>query len=263
MPKPYQIVRILGVDFYNDRLERALREAHEAGGLFLAPSGPGLAELGKNPHYDRALQEADLNLIDSGYLALLWQKRTGEALQRHSGLKFIKALIEDPEFKRNPEQLWVMPTVSHTKATTTYLQHEGLAVGSDHFYEAPNYLESPVTDEALLKKIRTTRPDYVILAIAGGKQEMLGHWLRAQLDYKPAIICIGAAIAFLTGKQASIPPWADRLYLGWLLRILQNPRAFFFRYWKARRLGALLKKHGADAPGKTHPRPAFIHHLSE
>lgn len=248
MTRPFDTVRILGVDFYNDHLDRALREAHEAGGLFLAPSGPGLAELGKNPHYDRALQEADLNLIDSGYLALLWQKRTGEALQRHSGLKFIKALIEDPEFKSNPEQLWVMPTATHTKATAAYLQRKGLAIGSDHFYEAPNYLESSVTDEALLEKIRTTRPDYVILGIAGGKQEVLGHWLRAQLDYKPAIVCIGAAIAFLSGQQAKIPPWADRMYLGWFFRILADPKTFVPRYWKARKLKKLLHSYGENPP---------------
>lgn len=41
------------------------------GGLFLVPSGPGLAELGRNPYYVRALNEADIILIDSGYLALL------------------------------------------------------------------------------------------------------------------------------------------------------------------------------------------------
>jgi UDP-N-acetyl-D-mannosaminuronic acid transferase (WecB/TagA/CpsF family) len=248
MTRPFHTVRILGVDFYNDHLDRALREAQEAGGLFLAPSGPGLAELGKNPDYDRALQEADLNLIDSGYLALLWQRRTGQSLRRHSGLKFIKALIEDPEFKRNPKQLWVMPTAAQAEATAAYLQREGLTVGRDHFYEAPDYRKPPVTDETLLGKIRTFRPDYVILAIAGGKQEVLGHWLRGQLDYKPAIICIGAAIAFLSGQQANIPPWADRLYLGWLLRILADPKTFIPRYWKARKLKKLLHLHGENQP---------------
>lgn len=248
MPRPFQTVRILGIDFYNDSLERALVEAHGSGGLFLAPSGPGLAELGKNPHYDRALREADVNLIDSGYLALLWQKRSRQSVERHSGLKFIKALVEDPKFRSCAKQLWVMPTPAHTEATAGYLRREGFALGDDHFYEAPFYTESPVTDAALLEKIRRDRPDYVILAIAGGKQEVLGHWLRTQLDYKPAIVCIGAAIAFLSGQQANIPPWADRLYLGWFLRILQDPKTFLPRYWKARKLKALLLTYGENAP---------------
>lgn len=248
MPSPFQTVRILGIDFYNDSFERALAEAHESGGLFLAPSGPGLAELGSNPYYDRALREAEVNLIDSGYLALLWQKRTGQSVERHSGLKFIKALVEDPKFRSNAQQLWVMPTSEHTAHTAAYLQRRGLALGGENFYEAPFYSESPVTDEALLEKIRRERPDYVILAIAGGKQEVLGHWLRGQLDYKPAIVCIGAAIAFLSGQQANIPPWADRLYLGWLLRILTDPKTFLPRYWKALKLKKILHTYGENPP---------------
>jgi hypothetical protein len=42
-----------------------------------------------------------------------------------------------------------------------------------------------------------------------------------------------ALATFLTGTQANIPTWADRLYLGWLLRIFQSPRTFLPRYWKA------------------------------
>ncbi|MGZ0706801.1 WecB/TagA/CpsF family glycosyltransferase [Coraliomargarita sp. W4R53] len=248
MPSQFKTIRILGIDFYNDSLARALEEAHHTGGLFLAPSGPGLSELGHNRHYDRALQEADVNLIDSGYLALLWKKRSGQSLQRHSGLKFIKALIEDPIFNKPSKQLWVMPTPSQTQATSEYLQQQGIALESSHFYLAPYYTKHPVTDSALLEKIQQDRPDYVILAIAGGKQEVLGHWLREQLDYKPAIICIGAAIAFLSGQQANIPSWADRVYIGWFLRILKDPKTFFPRYWKARKLKQILQTYGESAP---------------
>lgn len=241
MSRAFQTVRILGIDFYNDSLEKALNIVTQDGGLVLAPSGPGLSDLGKHPQYDAALQDADINLIDSGYLALLWKKRTGESLQRHSGLKFIKALVEDERFQSEAAQLWVMPTKEQIDATRTYLEENGIELDSGCFYEAPYYTESKITDQKLLETVRREHPRYVVLAIAGGKQEVLGHWLRQQLDYSPAIICIGAAIAFLSGQQANIPPWADRLYLGWLLRILKDPKTFFPRYWKARKLARLLK----------------------
>jgi UDP-N-acetyl-D-mannosaminuronic acid transferase (WecB/TagA/CpsF family) len=249
MVEHFNTVRILGISFYNDSFERALEIAHQDGGLFLAPSGPGLADLGQNPHYDSALAAAEVNLIDSGYLALLWQKRTGDTIQRHSGLKFIKALLEDPRFQKNTRQLWVMPSEEHVEITKKYLNASGIDVASSNFYAAPHYRESPVRDDVLLERIRVTQPDYVILAIAGGKQEVLGHWLRDELDHQPAIICIGAAIAFLSGQQANIPPWADRIYIGWLLRILTDPKTFIPRYWKARKLRHLLEKHGEHLPG--------------
>jgi UDP-N-acetyl-D-mannosaminuronic acid transferase (WecB/TagA/CpsF family) len=40
----------------------------------------------------------------------------------------------------------------------------------------------------------------------------------------------------------SIPAWADYLYLGWLFRSLSEPRKFFPRYWKARKLVGLMRK---------------------
>ena len=248
METPIKTVQILGIPFYNDSLETALDIAHNDGGLFLAPSGPGLSELGKNPHYDEALQTADINLIDSGYLALLWKKRCGESLQRHSGLKFIQALIDAPKFKKNARQLWVMPDQAHRDATQRYLEKQRIQLKDPNFYLAPYYTDFPIEDQKLLDTIREQRPDYIILTIAGGKQEVLGHWLRNQLDYTPTILCIGAAIAFLSGKQARIPKWADRIYIGWLLRIITDPKTFLPRYWSARKLRSLLKRWGTQLP---------------
>jgi len=255
MAAPYHSRTILGIRFFNDDLERALHIARDKGGLVLAPSGPGLAGLGKNPHYDAALRSADVNLIDSGYLAVLWRKRTGEQLRRHSGLKFIQALIDCPSFKAESRQLWVMPGEAHAESTRAYLAGEGIALPERAFYVAPFYKEMPVRDRALLERIRESSARYVILCIAGGKQEILGHWLRRELDDGPAIICIGAAIAFLSGQQAKIPAWADRIYIGWLLRILADPKTFLPRYWKARKLKQLLHRYGEKAPApRVEPR---------
>ncbi len=60
-----------------------------------------------------------------------------------------------------------------------------------------------------------------------------GHGLA---EHKPAIICTGAAIAFLTGRQAQIPNWADRFFLGWLFRCMDQPKLFIPRYLYALKL---------------------------
>jgi N-acetylglucosaminyldiphosphoundecaprenol N-acetyl-beta-D-mannosaminyltransferase len=83
----------------------------------------------------------------------------------------------------------------------------------------------------------------VILSLGGGVQERLGHYLRQNLSYRPAILCTGAAIAFLSKQQANIPPWADRLMLGWLMRVIYAPRKFLPRYRKALQLAPLLWKY--------------------
>ena len=43
------------------------------------------------------------------------------------------------------------------------------------------------------------------------------------------IICTGAAIGFLTKVQAPINVFYDKLYLGWLIRLIHKPKSFFPR----------------------------------
>jgi UDP-N-acetyl-D-mannosaminuronic acid transferase (WecB/TagA/CpsF family) len=64
----------------------------------------------------------------------------------------------------------------------------------------------------------------------------------------PAIHYIGAAIAFLSGDQVNIPVWADRLYMGWLLRTLSDPKRYLPRYWDARLLLPLMLRYRSELP---------------
>jgi N-acetylglucosaminyldiphosphoundecaprenol N-acetyl-beta-D-mannosaminyltransferase len=74
-------------------------------------------------------------------------------------------------------------------------------------------------------------------------QERLGFYLMQNLSYRPSIICVGAAVAFLTGIQAYIPTWADAWMLGWLFRCLHAPKKFIPRYWKALQLISILARY--------------------
>lgn len=241
-------VRILGLPFYNGTVEDAVALTLQ-GGLVLAPSGPGLASVDREPRYYQALCEADLLLVDSGLLAILWERRTGLSLSRISGLRFLKALLQSPQLPSADNQLWVMPTAEESAANIAYLRGLGMVLPEDHSYLAPHYPASgEVKDAELLARIETQRPSLVILNVAGGKQEVLGAWLKRSLSYRPAIVCTGAAIAFLTGQQACIPDWVDRAKLGWLQRILFHPRRYLPRYWAAWRLAKLVRLYGENGP---------------
>lgn len=240
--------QILGVNFFVGTIDEATDRAI-AGGLVVAPSGPGLAvDLVKAPAYREALTTADLAITDSGYMVLLWRWITGEKLPRHSGLKLIRAVLAREELKAPGAMFWVMPSAEESARNLAWLRARGFAVTEDDTYLAPHYKPGPIHDSALLAQIEARRPRVVMLAIGGGVQERLGCGLRAQLSYSPGILCLGAAIAFLTGGQANIPPWADKLMLGWLLRLLSSPRKFWRRYWEALRLAPLLRRYREKLP---------------
>lgn len=241
--------RILGVEFFVGTLDRATDRAL-AGGLVVAPSAPGLAaDLVSSPAYRSALTTAELVITDSSLMVLLWRALTGEKLPRHSGLALMRAVLARPELKTPGAVFWVMPSASERDRNLAWLRAQGFPVSEADTYLAPRYpATGPLSDPALITLVQQRRPAVVMLAIGGGVQERLGHSLRAALDHRPAILCLGAAIAFLTGAQTAIPPWADRLYLGWVIRLLSTPRTFWRRLWQARTLPALLRLHRDRLP---------------
>jgi len=120
-------------------------------------------------------------------------------------------------------------------------------------YIAPMYPAKNLKDEVLYEQLRGRNPSMVVLCIGGGVQERLGYWLRERyrqdgIHKCPTILCTGAAIGFLSGNQVRIPVWADRLYLGWLMRCLHNPKTFIPRYLSAVPLAYLIARYGSKDP---------------
>lgn len=241
-------VQVLGIRIaclsIDDAVSRALQ-----GGLVLAPSGPGLSEIDRDPDYREALLEADVNLTDSGLVILAEAVRSRRILPRTSGLGYLKSLLAREEVKGPNGTFWVMPSAASMARNVAWLDEQGLSVQDADCYIAPLYpRRGPVEDEALVAILAERRPSHIVICIGSGPQEKLGLYLKRSLSHEPGIHCIGAAIAFLTGDQASIPRWADRLFLGWLIRCIDDPRTYVPRYLKALRLVYLIARYGAAAP---------------
>ncbi len=252
-PEGVPAKRILGVSFFDGDVDAAISHCSN-GGLVVAPSGPGLAnDLPRDPSYARALLRADLVLPDSGLMALWWNRRAKDAadqLRRISGLLFLKEFIRREAGGALRKSFWIMPDPAQDEDNRKWLAEEaGLTVPDEAVHHAPIYATSgPLVDEDLLERIRARAPRVIVVNLGGGVQERLGLYLRENLSGTPLILCTGAALAFLSGRQARIPDWADRLYLGWLLRCLSAPRSFIPRYWAARKLVGLLRRYGSEPP---------------
>lgn len=240
--------RFLGIELAAVSCAEAV-EFSLGGGLVLAPSGPGLCDLQTDPHYREALENADLNLPDSG-LAIFLMKALGLGkLPRTSGLGFLMALLERPELRAPGATVWAMPSRESMARNLGFLQAAGVPVREVDCYLAPMYpATGEVRDPVLLEKIRGGNARFVFVCTGSGSQEKLGLWLKRHLKDGRAVCCIGAAIGFLSGDQTAIPEWADRMCLGWFLRCVSNPRKFVPRYARALRLVALAIRYRSKPP---------------
>src|SRR2546423_11510401 len=237
---------ILGIHFFNGTVDEAVEAMSANGGLLVVPAAPMLVRLTEDEDYRRALTSADMAIADSGAMVLLWRIFTGRRVERISGLKFLKRLVARLASHPDERVLWIVPSESAHEKTIAWLRSVNLTATAD-FYIAPRY-SAHVRDDALVAKIDAHPPAHVVVGIVGGVQEKLGLFLKENLRSRPAIYCIGAALAFLTGDQPAIPMWADRFYLGWLLRLLRQPRIFGPRYLSALRLPLLIARYRDRLP---------------
>lgn len=242
-----QATQILGLHFLNGSAEEAVEQVSRTGGVLVVPAAPAMVRLQRDDIYRQAMLSADYAIPDSGLMVLTWKMLQRENLPRVSGLTYLKALVSRPEFKEAGRTFFVLPAESAKGKLLEWAAANDLRITADDCYIAPQY-SLAVEDGKLLALIERRRPRHIVIAIGNGPQEKLGVYLRDHLSYRPAIHCIGAALGFLTGDQVAIPDWADRLYLGWLLRLFAQPRIFIPRLTRAALLPWLILRYGREMP---------------
>lgn len=209
-------------------------------GLFVFPSGPGLASIDNDKIYFYSLKNADYVFFDSGFFVLLLRLLKNISVEKFSGYKFLNLFFKYLKLNKNKSIFFIDPNINYSNSNKKYLKK--LGVKKIHNYVAPLYNTKNLIDKSLISKINKAKPDFIMTNIGGGVQEILGMYLKKNLKNKTTIICTGGAIDFFTGNQAPINNFLDKFYLGWITRIFFSPRIFFLRYLKATSLIKLVIK---------------------
>jgi UDP-N-acetyl-D-mannosaminuronic acid transferase (WecB/TagA/CpsF family) len=241
-----QFRQILGIRFFVGDADEAVARM-SSGGLLVVPAAPALKNLANDSAYREALQGADLVITDSAFMVMIWNRLKRDSIRRVSGLKYLSFLLKQPDFYQPGGSFWIMASEASARKNSAWLRRRGIELAPSDCYVAPLYGKT-LSDPALLRLINERHPRHIVVTLGGGTQERLGLYLRSELDCKPSIHCVGAAIAFLSGDQVLIPDWADRMYLGWLFRCLSDPRRYMPRYWDARKLLSLMIRYGSSLP---------------
>jgi len=223
------IIVFKGIKFYNYNFTKLLSKINK-GGLLVAPAASALTNISNNKKYHETLKKSDVAIFDSGFFCILLRIFKGKKVAKFSGYLFLKNFLST-NFKKKTKFLTVDPTLNDSKINLLYLKSKNIK--NIKSYVAPQYDNKNIQDKNLIKKIKKYKPRYIIINIGGEIQEMLGLFIKKNINFKSSIICTGAAIAFLTKRQAPINDTLDKLYLGWLIRTLYNPKKFFFRTIKS------------------------------
>tara|TARA_B100000161_G_scaffold257331_1_gene221168 strand:- start:1545 stop:2279 length:735 start_codon:yes stop_codon:yes gene_type:complete len=203
-------------------------------GLFVFPAGPGLASLEKSDKYYESIREADFVFFDSGFFVLLLKIFKNINVNKFSGYKFLNLFLNYLKKNKHKSIFCIDPNLKFSKSNKNYFKN--LGIKKIYNYLAPIYEEKNLTDKKLLRQIKKVKPDFILTNIGGGRQEILGLYLKNNLKIKTTILCTGAAISFFTKDQAPINNFIDKFYLGWFVRLIFNPLIFSKRYLHGLRL---------------------------
>tara|TARA_B100000963_G_C22550900_1_gene636730 strand:+ start:292 stop:1026 length:735 start_codon:yes stop_codon:yes gene_type:complete len=196
--------------------------------LFLFPSGSGIPLINKNKNYYLSLKKADFVFFDSGFFVILLRLFKNISVSKFSGFKFLNIFFKYLKKNKKTKIFCIDPNFLFSKSNKNYLKKIG--VKNIYNYIAPKYNPKHINDKLLVKKINHFRPDFILTNIGGGTQEILAMYLKKNIRTKSSILCTGGAISFFTGNQAPINSFIDKIYLGWLLRLIFNPFVFIKRY---------------------------------
>lgn len=225
------IYKIFGIKFFDINFNQFTKLSKK--GLIVFPAAPALCNINKDKIYYKSLKNADIAMFDSGYFVLLLKIFKGLNISKFSGYKFLEYF-----FKHNKNKKIFSIETDEINASVNQVFLKKFRIRTKNFqYIAPFYQKNkPIEDTILLKILKKKKPKIILINLGGGIQEVLGSYLKDNLNYNPQIICTGAAISFFTKKQAPINSLIDMIYLGWLIRCIFKPKQFIPRYLKSFKL---------------------------
>ena len=88
-----------------------------------------------------------------------------------------------------------------------------------------------LTEEQYIQDIQNVNPDIVWVSLGFPKQEMFIELLQKKYRLQSNFVGIGAVFEWVAGTKVKAPEFIANLGLEWLLRLVQEPRRLFKRYF--------------------------------
>jgi len=183
-----------------------------------------LWQMERNPELDRIVRASTLVLPE---WAMVWASRKlGRPVRGHiGGVTLLQAFL--PIAAAHGYRLFFFgarPAVVEALAKHTVSAYPGLELAGYHH----GYV-SPADEPALLEQIKTSRADFLLVAMGTPKQELWIAQHKAELGV-PVTIGVGGSFDVLAGLKTDTPSWARGHGLEWLYRLALDPRNLWRRY---------------------------------
>lgn len=182
----------------------------------------------RDPLVRSVLLDSKLNLADGA--PVLWLGRIlGHSLShRAAGADFVPRLLRAAA-EQNARVFFLGGEGGASTRAAERLRglHPALQIAG--VYEPPRAALAKMDNEEILRRLRATRPDLLLVALGHPKQD---QWIHQHRDVLPVSVAMGVGCTFdlLAGDRRRAPVWMRSHGLEWLYRVLHEPRRLAGRY---------------------------------
>jgi N-acetylglucosaminyldiphosphoundecaprenol N-acetyl-beta-D-mannosaminyltransferase len=199
---------------------------HERYGYVVTPNVDHLLRYYEDPSFRSLYQSATYVLLDSRVVALAMRVMQGTRFAVCPGSDLTVELLHHVA-KPSDRIVLVGGGASQVKAVTATF-----ALADVRHYNPPmDFIRDAQAIENCLRIIEGQSPfRFCFLAVGSPQQEVLAQQLRARGKARGLVLCVGAALNFISGTERRAPRWMQIMALEWFYRLLQSPRRLARRY---------------------------------
>jgi exopolysaccharide biosynthesis WecB/TagA/CpsF family protein len=219
-------------------------------GYAVTPNVDHLIRLHEDPRLRAAYAAATFTLLDSRVLALALRMTRGLQPRVCTGSDLTERLL----LKVIGPDDAVILVGGRADQAQAIARRFGLR-NLRHHNPPMDFIRDPAAVEECLSFVeRQGAFRFCFLAVGSPQQEIIAQRLGERGVARGLVLCVGAAVNFLTGVERRAPRWMQQASLEWLYRLLGNPRRLAHRYLvrgpAALRLlpetGIVLRRHTAS-----------------
>ena len=195
-------------------------------GYVVTPNVDHLIRYREDPSFRALYRSADYAVLDSRVVARALRLAKGIRLGVCTGSDLTATLLSQVV---SSDDRVLLVGCSRTQAET--LAAKFVLTNVRHHEPPLGFIADPQAVQSCLEFIESQSPfRFCFLALGSPQQEMIAYQLRCRGRARGLVLCVGAALNFLTGVEKRAPRWLQRLALEWLYRLCQDPRRLAGRY---------------------------------
>ena len=181
----------------------------------------------KYPDVKQIYSQINYCVNDSRILSLLLQVFFGLKLRTVTGSDLTALLFKSDVIRKKKVAIIGSSKPEITKLTTQYKLDPNLIA---HYEPPMHFIKNIDAVKQTVNFAEACGADIIFLAVGSPQQEIVSAQIQRKL-YHGVILCVGASIDYLTGKEKRAPKFIQAMYLEWLFRFAQSPIKRFRRYF--------------------------------